>query len=73
VPVIATGLLFTVIFAVLAVDNDLEQVVFSGLNAVTVMIDGPAAVSPDAMNVPEPAVETVIVAVNPVCEGEEVL
>jgi hypothetical protein len=38
-----------------------------------VIIDDPAVVKPVAVKVPVPAVDTVIVAVNPVCDGEEVL
>jgi len=40
---------------------------------VTVIVVDPAAVSPLAVNVPVPAVPTVIAAVRPVCDGELVL
>jgi len=67
----ATGDVVTVIVAVLLADNVLEQVPFK--NDVTVIVDDPAVVNPVAVKVPVPAVETVIVAVRPVCEGDEVL
>jgi hypothetical protein len=38
-----------------------------------VIVDDPAVVKPLAVKVPVPAVATVNVAVNPVCDGEEVL
>ena len=41
--------------------------------AVTVIIVEPDVVKPVAVKVPDPAVVTVIVAVLPVCEGDEVL
>jgi hypothetical protein len=41
--------------------------------SVTVIVDAPAVVSPVAVNVPVPAVETVKVAVNAICDGDEVL
>ena len=61
----------TVMVAVLFADKILEQVPFE--NDVTVMVDDPAVVNPVAVKVPVPAVETVIVAVKPVCPGDEVL
>jgi hypothetical protein len=71
VPVMATGDAVTVILAVLLADKVLEQVPFD--IDETVIVEAPAVVSPVAVNVPEPAVLTVIVAVSPVCDGEEVL
>ena len=71
VPVMATGDELTVIVDVLLADNVLEQVPFE--NDVTVIVDDPAVVNPVAVKVPVPAVETVIVAVRPVCDGDEVL
>jgi hypothetical protein len=38
-----------------------------------VIVDDPVVVKPVAVKVPVPAVETVNVAVNPVCDGDEVL
>jgi hypothetical protein len=68
----ATGNAFTVIEAVLLDDKfviqDDELVIL-----VTVIVDDPAVVKPVAVKVPVPAVDTVIVAVRPVCDGDEVL
>jgi hypothetical protein len=68
----AAGEAETVKFAVLFAD---KLVVHKNefLKAVTVMVEGPAVVKPVAVKVPVPAVETVNVAVRPVCDGEEVL
>jgi len=71
VPVMATGLAVTVTSTVLLELRLVEPQVLA--IAVTVMVDVPAVVSPVAVNVPVPAVETVRVADNPVCEGVEVL
>ena len=71
VPVMATGDVVTVIVAVLLADNVIEQVPIE--NDVTVIVDDPAVVNPVAVKVPVPAVETVIVAVKAVCDGDEVL
>ena len=73
VPVIAPSFDKTVIFAVLFETSDLEHDPPCATTAVTVMVDAPAEVSPVAVKVPLPAVLTVIVAVLPVCEGDEVL
>jgi hypothetical protein len=73
VPVMATGKLLTVIVAVLLEDKVLEQDVDELVICVTVIVEDPAAVKPVAVKVPVPAVDTVIVAVNPVCDGDEVL
>jgi acetyl/propionyl-CoA carboxylase alpha subunit len=72
VPVIATGKLLTVIDAVL-LDDKLVVHKDEFVKAVIVIVDEPAVVKPVAVKVPVPAVETVIVAVNPVCDGDEVL
>jgi hypothetical protein len=40
---------------------------------VTVILGVPTVVNPEAVKVPVPAVETVIVAVKPVCVGDVVL
>jgi hypothetical protein len=72
VPVMAAGDSVTVISAVLLADKLVEHK-DEFLKAVTVMVDDPAVVNPAAVKVPVPAVDTVIVAVNPVCDGEEVL
>jgi hypothetical protein len=69
--VIATGDELTVIVAVLLADNVLEQLPFE--NDVTVIVDDPAVVNPVAVKVPVPEVETVNVAVKPVCVGDDVL
>jgi hypothetical protein len=68
----ATGDVVTVIVAVLLADNVLEQE-DELVSWVTVIVDDPAVVNPVAVKVPVPAVETVIVAVRPVCDGDEVL
>ena len=70
VPVMV-GFFETVISAVLfVVRSVLPQVL---LILVTVMVEEPSVVNPVAVNVPVPAVDTVSVAVKPVCAGEEVL
>jgi hypothetical protein len=61
----------TVIVAVLFADKILGQIPFE--NDVTVIVDDPAVVKPVASKVPLPSVDTVIVAVKPVCDGDEVL
>jgi hypothetical protein len=73
VPVIAAGDSVTVISAVLFDDKVLEQDVDELVICVTVIVEAPAVVKPLAVKVPVPAVETVNVAVNPVCDGDEVL
>jgi phosphoribosyl-dephospho-CoA transferase len=72
VPVMAAGDAVTVISAVLFAD---KLVVHKDefLKAVTVIVEDPAVVKPVAVKVPVPAVETVNVAVRPVCDGDEVL
>ena len=67
----ATGRLLTFIVAVLFADNVVMQDEL--VSCVTVIVDVPAAVNPVAVKVPVPAVETVIVAVRSVCDGDEVL
>jgi hypothetical protein len=41
--------------------------------AVTVIFVEPAVVNPEAVKLPLPATETVIAAVRPVCDGDEVV
>jgi hypothetical protein len=72
VPVIE-GEAIIVIVAVLFADKVLEQDVDELVICVTVIVEAPAVVKPVAVKVPVPAVDTVIVAVNPVCDGDEVL
>jgi len=72
-PVIASSLDRTVIFAVFDALSAREQVPPWATILVTVIVEAPAVVKPVAVNVPLPAVLTVMVAVFPVCDGEEVL
>jgi len=71
--VTATGGVRTVIVAVLFEARVLEQEPPCATIAVTVIVELPPVVKPVAVNVPVPAVLTVMVAVLPVCDGEEVL
>ena len=57
--------------AVLLADKLLEQSPFE--IDVTVIVEDPSIVNPSAVKVPVPSVETIIVAVKPVCNGDELL
>ncbi len=63
----ATGRLKMFIVAVLLADNVTEQE-DELVICVTVIVDDPALVNPVTVKVPVPAVETVIVAVRPLCD-----
>jgi hypothetical protein len=71
VPVTSPNVVLTEMFAVLFEFNDVVHVAVEML--VTVIVDDPRVVNPVAVNVPEPAVPTVSVAVSPVCDGLDVL
>lgn len=71
VPVTAPNVVLTEMVAVLFEFNDVVHVAVEML--VTVIVDDPRVVNPVAVNVPEPAVPTVSVAVSPVCDGLDVL
>ena len=65
---VITDVLFTLIVPLPQVPPAAPEV-----RLVTVIVEDPAVVKPAAVNVPVPAVVTVIVAVNPFAEGKLLL